>query len=32
MMNGIFRELIEMNKQRGERDNISAAFVKIMDR
>lgn len=31
-MNRVFRELIEINKQRGEKDNISAAFVKIMDR
>ncbi len=31
-MNGLLRELIEMDKQRGEKDNISVAFVKIMDR
>ncbi len=31
-MNRLLRELISMNKQRGEKDNISVAFVKIMDR
>lgn len=31
IMNGVLRELIELNKQRNEKDNISAVLVKIMD-